>query len=246
MPKADRELTEQRQCKVCGKQIISRYPRVRYCSPSCWYSTQRKAVQTPLRFGHRKGGPQKCKTCGKEYWPSPSRRRKYCSFKCSIEPSRRQVSVTCSQCGIEFTRGQSFVKRTKNQFCTLECSRAFYRGEKSINWRGGQPRHYRGPDWPQRSKEARARDNHTCQVCGKPQQKGQKLSVDHIIPYRIVKENALVNLISICRAPCHAIKTQGAERKFLRGDILGFLEGLRTNSWPMERVEAAIKYWGKL
>jgi 5-methylcytosine-specific restriction endonuclease McrA len=235
-----------RPCKVCGAPVTDRKRTVRYCSPKCWYSTQRYATQIPLKFGHRKGGPKNCKTCGKEYWPSPSQRRKYCSFKCSIELSRRQIALECTNCGKDFSRGRALVTRVKEAYCSQECAWTYKRGENAPSWRGGQPKRYRGPDWRAVSEAARSRDGYKCQVCGKPQQKGQKLSVDHIIPYRIVKENVLINLISICRAPCHCVKTQVAERAFLRGDMLGFLQGLRQASWPMERVQAAISYWAAL
>ena len=235
-----------RPCKVCGSPVTDRKMTVRYCSPRCWYSTQRRAKQIPIKFErYRRSKLLKCVTCGNEFRKYPSNKsRKYCSFKCSIEPSRRQVPLKCANCGTEFSRCQALVKRSKMAFCTQECAWTFKRGENSGNWRGGQPRHYRGPDWGAASEAARSRDEYKCQICGRPQQKGQKLSVDHIIPYRLVKENALVNLISICRAPCHATKTQVAERCFLRGDMLGFLKGLREASWPMDKVDAAIEYWG--
>lgn len=243
MPKRDR------QCVACGAAITSRYRQVRFCSPKCYYGSERgkirKQKQLGLRF--RKTMPGRmvpCIVCGKEYLRYASAKdRKCCSFKCGVTLLTRQVPVTCAHCGREFTRAQALVRRAKRVFCDKACAWNFNRGSNAHNWRGGQPRHYRGPDWRQQSREARARDKHTCQVCGKPQEKGQRLSVDHIIPYRIVKENALINLISICRAPCHAVKTQGAEKCFLRGDMLGFVQKLREAQWPMERVQTAISYW---
>lgn len=64
--------------------------------------------------------------------------------------------------------------------------------------------------------------------------------MDHIIPYRMFQSNDLRNLLSICRAPCHAVKTQSIEPKILRGDKLGFLQGLNQNGWPMEAVQIAL------
>ena len=40
----------------------------------------------------------------------------------------------------------------------------------------------------------------------------------------------------------HGIKL-GADRKFCRGDLLGYLERLRTNGWPMDCVEAALRHY---
>jgi 5-methylcytosine-specific restriction endonuclease McrA len=93
---------------------------------------------------------------------------------------------------------------------------------------------------------ARERDEHKCQVCGSPERKKQKLDVDHIIPFRLVKRNDLENLISLCKSPCHGLKTLTAERLLLRGDFLGFQTILNQQGWPMPRVEAAISYWGRL
>jgi hypothetical protein len=69
--------------------------------------------------------------------------------------------------------------------------------------------------------------------------------VDHIIAYRIFPSNDLRNLLSVCRAPCHAKKTQTAEAKILRGDKLGFLQDLRQQQWPMDAVETALQLWGQ-
>jgi hypothetical protein len=77
-------------------------------------------------------------------------------------------------------------------------------------------------------------------VCGKPKQKGEALSVDHIIPYRMFACNDLRNLLSICRAPCHSVKTSAIEPKILVGDKLGWLQLLRENGWPMDAVEEAL------
>lgn len=241
-----------RPCKVCGAPVTDRKMTVRYCSPKCWYSTQRGILRKPkqLKLRLRRTVPAQmvpCITCGKEFLLYASaKNRRACSFKCAIPLLYRQVQVKCSNCGKEFTRGHALVKRAKKVFCDQECAWTFARGENAPTWRGGQPKHYRGSDWTAVSEAARSRDGYKCQVCGRPQQKGQKLSVDHIIPYRIVKENALVNLISICRAPCHAVKTQVAERCFLRGDMLGFMQNLTETHWPMGKVQAAIQYWGQL
>lgn len=67
------------------------------------------------------------------------------------------------------------------------------------------------------------------------------MSVDHIVPFRLVKENLLLNLISLCR-DCHAVKT-AIEARLLGGDILGFLAELRIRQWPMDRVEAALRHY---
>lgn len=260
-----------RSCKRCGTEITTRYLRVRFCSPACWYASNRKTEKRICETcgeaffckpssktrtcGQACGGVVRrkrklltCKTCRKSFEKPRSRlilSRTFCSKLCYLK-DRKGETLTCPQCGDKFYSNPSLSKRTKIRFCSWDCSRAYMRGANSANWRGGQDRHYRGPDWPQKSAEARKRDEYKCQVCGKAQDKRQKLSVDHIIPYRLVLCNELLNLISVCRTPCHNSKTSGAEACFLRGDVLGFKSKLNANGWPMERVQQALSWWGSL
>jgi hypothetical protein len=53
--------------------------------------------------------------------------------------------------------------------------------------------------------------------------------------------NDLHNLMSLCRS-CHAKKTH-AERKLLRGDVIGFLAAVRV-FMLIDRVESALAFWG--
>ena len=79
--------------------------------------------------------------------------------------------------------------------------------------------------WNRIAARIRDRDNHCCRRCGKTEADNkQKLSVDHVIPWRSftdkLEANAESNLVSLCRS-CHQKKTIGAERRWLRGDALG-------------------------
>jgi 5-methylcytosine-specific restriction endonuclease McrA len=72
-------------------------------------------------------------------------------------------------------------------------------------------------------------------------------AVDHIVPERLAlltKKNPHdpVNLMCLAR-PCHGIKTV-ADWHLCRGDKAKFLEILRKYNWPMERVEAALTFYG--
>jgi len=189
---------------------------------------------------------EKCAQCGSDYEVYSSiRKSRFCSLRCLGVANRNQVSVKCAGCGKSFTRGEALVRRTKKQYCTKECFHQYHEGENTPQWRGGN-NHYRGRDWNRQSEAARQRDGLKCQVCGKPQAKKEKLSVDHIVAYRLVKRNDLVNLISVCRAPCHNSKTHRAERMFLEGNLLGFKQELAMANWPMDKVEAAIQWYGAL
>lgn len=93
-------------------------------------------------------------------------------------------------------------------------------------YRGGEIRG-RGKQWTKVAEAIRRRDNYVCQRCGKPQSEngGRKLSVDHIIPWRLfideTEANADANLVSLCFV-CHGWKTAYAEQRYLRGDVLDF------------------------
>lgn len=71
--------------------------------------------------------------------------------------------------------------------------------------------------------------------------------IDHIVPelflfmLGIPNPHARVNLICICDADHGRKKT--IEDRLFRGDKLGFLAGLRELGWPMERVDAALKFY---
>ena len=120
-------------------------------------------------------------------------------------------------------------------------------GENHPLFRGNR-RGYRGANWHKQAALARERDGGLCQGCGALC--NEKASVDHIVPFRLTREygaheskdpNDLHNLISLCRS-CHAKKTQ-AERKLLKGDVIGFLSVVRV-FMPIDKVEAALIFWG--
>lgn len=84
----------------------------------------------------------------------------------------------CEACGVLFTRHG----RTKaHRFCSNRCQGRVMRGPKSPNWSGGygdeneQLRH--SPAYKEWRIAVFARDNYTCQACGK---RGASLHADHI------------------------------------------------------------------
>ncbi len=235
-------------CLVCHKSFVAQIKRRHpLCSFAC-AAQYRKA--TPIGgAGHKTGQQQVCR-CGKTFYAAPSLQRKYCSKRCAVLYSHTRkwprdgdyFLFICARCGTEF-RIHYLLASRQRKFCSKKC--AWRRGSLNPLWRGDRHQE-RGVNWPEMSAAARDRDRHRCQVCGKEEAKGQKLDVDHIIPYRLVLRNDLVNLLSICKAPCHARKTTTAERAFLRGDFLGFRGELNKQHWPMDRVEAAVSWWGTL
>ncbi len=74
-------------------------------------------------------------------------------------------------------------------------------------------------------------------------------AVDHLVAERLILQLApgmdphdRVNLMCLQRV-CHGIKI-GADRLLCRGDKLGFLQRLRENGWPMDRVQRALEFYG--
>ena len=72
--------------------------------------------------------------------------------------------------------------------------------------------------------------------------------VDHVCPERLILKlctqdpHEPINLMPL-HIRCHGIKTS-ADRYLCRGDKLRFLEILRRNNWPMERIAAALAFYG--
>lgn len=81
------------------------------------------------------------------------------------------------------------------------------KGEKCTFWVDGRsyiryPRLY-GDDWDMIREIVYKRDEYKCQNCGISQEESKlPLDIHHIIPFRISKNNNLINLITLCRK-CH-------------------------------------------
>ena len=153
---------------------------------------------------------------------------KYCSLKCwksvqSIRPSL--LTVQCAHCGASVKRTEALVRRVSKTFCSPRCQQAALRGSDHANWRGGADPN-RGAGWAKLAESIRRRDGYCCQRCGRTQvDNSQRLSVDHIRPWRLFEcaadANNPGNLISLCRK-CHGWKTTVAERRMLIGDNIAF------------------------
>jgi len=91
-----------------------------------------------------------------------------------------------------------------------------------------------------------------CVNCSALPAENQKLSVDHIVPFRLAKQyadempigpspNHLDNLASLCRT-CHGFKLH-PEGKLLRGDIIGFIQEVKAII-PLETIQTALRLYG--
>lgn len=100
-----------------------------------------------------------------------------------------------------------------------------FRGDKDPN---------RGANWNRLADAIRERDGYTCRRCGISECgtiRREKMSVDHVKPWRSFEDKALANhpdnLVSLCRK-CHSRKTTVVERAWLRGDVLAWKQWVRS------------------
>lgn len=149
-----------------------------------------------------------CAQCGKEH-SRPLRRvcvQNFCSQQCYSQWQKGRLHsnlrigklILCAYCGKEHYRRPSIIR--KNNFCSYQCRGKFYKGALSPNWRNcGSYQINRGNNWKIIRKQVYARDNHTCQICGKTK---CLVHAHHIVPFRVSQDNSLENLITLC-ARCH-------------------------------------------
>ncbi len=205
-------------CVVCKKEY-RRTPTntLKTCSAACGYE-YRKSHSRVKRL---------CAGCGVEFsMPQSMAARKFCSRSCWLKTANQRpqmLRLICPSCGHSFKRTSAAVARVKNSFCSHACAMIHNSGERNAQWRGGSDPN-RGREWAVLAEDVRCRDSYRCQRCSRTESEiGERLSVDHLIPWRAfgdkAKANCQSNLVSLCRK-CHAWKTQGPERRWLRGDVI--------------------------
>jgi len=192
-------------CPQCGKEFWyykSSYPKGKvHCSRRC----QSKAARAWTT----------CPQCGKEFWYHRSWPRKYCSRKCNAAVNAKNnlgiielPPMFCEECGKEITGKKCY----KSRFCSLHCFGKWQSKHKTgpnhPSYKGGYDPYY-GPNWRQQRRNARRRDDYTCQRCGITEAETERrLDVHHIIPFRefgierYKEANKISNLISLCSV-CH-------------------------------------------
>lgn len=217
-----------RACVTCHKEYVSKWKQTKYCSLTC----RNKNIRM------RSAVVRICLFCKQDFL---SRRRqygptRYCSTKCFYKNAKREAfkAVTCGHCGRAFTRRMRRRHQTRH-FCNVVCRGRFFSGENASSYRGDSDPN-RGYKWVALAEKIRIRDCYVCQRCGKSQQDNkQKLSVDHIRPWRSFDDkdaaNDPGNLVSLCRA-CHSEKTHAAEAAWLRGDVLAMKQYERSVRLP--------------
>lgn len=202
-------------CEECNKPfnacITEARNNPRFCSRGCRNKNVASIVDVI------------CQECGKVFRTNSSFNRKYCSKKCTGKHSymalrkKAMSSQTsedrfCPVCNNALNRRQRSGGRI---FCSRECWHRWgvEHGTFCIKEQADNAG-YRGPNWQQQRRNARARDDYTCQRCGITELTlGVQLSVHHIIPFKsfsldnYVAANALENLLCLCES-CHGIIEQ--------------------------------------
>lgn len=213
-------------CPVCQRPYwyLKSWP-VHHCSRKCAAAGNRSEQNLGVAYI----GEKHCEICGQPITKSKWRGARFCSRACfgvhltrtrtgvarpeasGPQPERyKRVTKICGQCRQPFDVKQSHAERRR--FCSKHCMAQWQSqaiaGQDNFNWRGGYAPYY-GPNWLQQRRNARRRDNYTCQRCGKlEEQGGKQLDVHHIKAFRLFgigryrKANQLANLISLCAA-CH-------------------------------------------
>lgn len=170
----------------------------------------------------RLGVDRVCKACGCIFYKSPSMPDECCGMACRNAAKTKIPLQPCENCGVQF-RALTFGRRMR--YCSRACFRSHWRGRNNPHWLGNR-RHERGITFKANAMIVRERDC-KCLGCDKPQSElPEKLSVDHVVPFRLAKyaegvdPNDVRNLVSLCRR-CHVRKTR-RERHLLRGDLFAF------------------------
>lgn len=228
------------QCAACGTSLTRSPSLVRdrkqvFCSKSCCNTWRREHGPRGQSIHNYNSVVVSCDACGAQVTQPRSQadttKHHFCNQRCkgvwqrehlrgSHNPAYKAstITVSCAYCGRECARNSFKRQRNNLCFCTHQCYGKWRIGRftEAANpyWKGGRS-YTRGPNWKRRSKMARERDGHRCQICGSSEQ----LHVHHIIPFdhfgyvqgeneNYKQANALSNLITLC-ASCHGRVERG-------------------------------------
>ena len=192
---------EQMTCPVCGELFfvhkcrLKRVKRTAVCSKKCVYDG--------IKLGIIK------RDLPKTHNLSPEARKKFSERAILMGRSRKLPDVykQCESCKKDFkvSRDESKKKQNARRFCSNKCANIGLRGKGNPSWRGGHPKYY-GESWRPLRRQARERDNNTCQRCGHASM--HKLPVHHILPVSLFENpehaNIIENLVCLC-SKCHGL-----------------------------------------
>jgi len=143
-----------------------------------------------------------CIVCDKEYVEKKEKDngywRKTCSDKCLKELRSPRITKVCVVCEREYKVIPYRADKTKT--CSKKCLRLYQTGVGNPNWKGGlDVSVYSTKEWKEARQKALERDEFKCLLC----EATETLNVHHVIPYRLIKNHDLVNLVTLC-SECHS------------------------------------------
>lgn len=156
-----------------------------------------------------------CSTCGKvvERWPCEVKLSKsglfFCSKGCSnkyfAKPHETNpcwkgglIEKRCLNCGVLFLVYPYRAETAK--FCSNKCWHVYHKGRHNRGWieREALPQYTSFGNWLEMREKVLERDEHKCHKCGST----EKLVVHHLLPFRVVMDHKIENLITLCKT-CH-------------------------------------------
>lgn len=182
-------------CLRCGTAFTD-HPchagRRKYCSYKC---ANQSAVKEEVRV---------CAYCGDPFSVNPSVQSICCSMECRTArskteawPTRTRILRQCVQCGKEFWRPPSAIKRAGGRFCSAICKVNSQKIDVT-----SPASFYGSGEWYQARNRILARDGSICRQCGFA---GKSLHVHHKELKRNGGAESDDNLITLC-ASCHRLE----------------------------------------
>ncbi len=206
-----------RTCSGCGADFYDPKARRKYCN-DC-------NPEAGEHNGNWKGAQEEttCKRCGTEFSYYPSNKKGIYCHSCiengddltELGPKAyaERVTLRCEQCRCKMDVLKSRVARSTVRFCSSNCRDTWlsenYYGERHHSWKEGESK-YRGTWWYVR-RQARKRDDYTCQNCGTSKSElGQNPHVHHVKPIRNFEDpqeaHTLDNVVTLCPSCHHKIE----------------------------------------
>lgn len=186
-------------CPDCGQSRIVRRDTVSGLFKACRVCSATKASNRP-KPSMKLGEMVPCEACGKTYYRRPSESNKRaCSKSCGYS-LRRAYPIeqrTCLHCGRHFAFSIKPHSNSSGTYCSFECRnlgyKGYHHGRPSYGWR------WHRSGWRVTRRQFKANGNDACKSCG---QADGKLSVHHIEPYRVSRNDDFSNLVTLC-TKCH-------------------------------------------
>jgi hypothetical protein len=188
--------------------------------------------------------PRKCLNCSKDFLAHRGLASRFCSQKCKYEHQVNQRVHYCPNCNAPIRGRQTY----RQVACSRKCG-AILRQQKHPALTEKRYRYMEIASWSDLSVKIQERDGKKCILanCKGLFPSLSALHTDHFFPFRLVRSwgkdaNDPKNLNTLCVGH-HAEKTH-IEQKLLRGDWLGFMQGITRLGFPEDRVKAVCELYG--